>query len=54
GDYNEMATSRSYHPGGVNAALADGSVRFVVDDVALDLWQALGSINGGETIEGEF
>ncbi|MBN2292520.1 MAG: DUF1559 domain-containing protein [Pirellulales bacterium] len=52
GDYNEMATSRSYHPGGVNTAMADGSVRFVVDDVALDVWQALGSINGGEVVDG--
>ena len=35
-------TSRSYHPGGVNALLADGSVRFVKESVAGTLWRALG------------
>lgn len=40
--------ARSYHNGGVNAALADGSVRFVVNRVAPVVWIGLGSINGGE------
>jgi prepilin-type N-terminal cleavage/methylation domain-containing protein/prepilin-type processing-associated H-X9-DG protein len=43
-------TSRSYHPGGVNALLADGSVRFVKESVAGTLWRALGSVAGGEII----
>jgi prepilin-type processing-associated H-X9-DG protein len=46
-------SSRSRHPGGVNAALCDGSVRFVVNDVDLTVWQAASTINGGEAI-GEF
>jgi prepilin-type N-terminal cleavage/methylation domain-containing protein/prepilin-type processing-associated H-X9-DG protein len=38
----------SNHPGGVNVLLADGSVRFVRDSIALDAWRALGSRDGGE------
>ena len=34
-------TARSNHPGGVNAALADGSCRFVLDAIDLAAWQAL-------------
>ena len=33
----------SYHPGGVNVCLADGSVRFVRDSIDFAVWQALGS-----------
>jgi prepilin-type processing-associated H-X9-DG protein len=40
-------SASSYHPGGVNTALADGSVRFANDTVNLAVWQALGSIDGG-------
>ena len=42
--------ARSNHPVGVNAALADGSVRFVSDTVDIDAWHALGSIAGGEVV----
>jgi len=43
-------SARSYHPGGVNAARADGSVDFYSDSIDLALWQALASIDGGEPI----
>ncbi len=33
-------TARSDHPGGVNVAFADGSVRFISDTIPLDLWRA--------------
>jgi len=42
--------ARSYHNGGVNALLGDGSVRFVKDTIAGDAWRALGSIRGGEAL----
>jgi prepilin-type processing-associated H-X9-DG protein len=42
--------ARSYHSGGVNAVLADGSVRFITNSIIPAIFQALGSRNGGETI----
>jgi len=46
--------ARSYHPGGVNALLMDGSVRFVADTVDLATWQAIGSRAGGEAVSMDF
>ena len=49
-----IATSAaSFHEGGVQLALCDGSVRFVSENVDLGLWRAIGSRNGREPI-GEF
>ena len=48
-DGTEMYVSvRSYHPGGVNLGLADGSVRFVADSVDQEVFRALGSRDGEE------
>jgi len=38
----------SYHTGGVNACMADGSVRFFSDSIDFQLWRALGTRAGGE------
>ena len=46
-------TSRSYHPGGVNALLGDGSVKFVKGTVDGMVWRALGTVAGGEVVGGE-
>ncbi len=71
----------SFHPGGVNAAFVDGSVRFIKDSIdtwtidattgwplgvtrnvsvwqmgpgdKVGIWQALGSVNGGEIISSD-
>jgi type II secretory pathway pseudopilin PulG len=44
-------TSRSYHSGNlVNAALMDGSVRGIAGDVDRDVWRALATRNGDETV----
>ncbi|MDG3006943.1 DUF1559 domain-containing protein [Paludisphaera mucosa] len=43
-------TPRSYHAGGVNVGLADGSVRFIKDSIALQTWYALGTRSGGEVV----
>jgi len=48
-----LTSARSLHPGGVELALCDGSVRFVSETVDLTLWRALGSRSGGEVI-GEY
>ena len=44
-----LMSASSEHPGGVNVALADGSVRGVSETVSQDVWWALGTRNGGET-----
>lgn len=46
-------STRSHHNGGVNVALADGSVRFVTESVDLELWHNAGSIADHEPIRGE-
>jgi len=42
--------ARSCHPGGVNAATADGSVRWFASTVAAPTWRALGTRAGGEVL----
>jgi prepilin-type N-terminal cleavage/methylation domain-containing protein/prepilin-type processing-associated H-X9-DG protein len=46
-------TARSYHPGGVNALLADGSVRFIKSTVDAATWRSLGTVAGSEVISSE-
>jgi prepilin-type N-terminal cleavage/methylation domain-containing protein/prepilin-type processing-associated H-X9-DG protein len=41
----------SYHAGGVNVGLLDGSVRFVKDGVGRTTWWALATRSGGEVID---
>jgi prepilin-type N-terminal cleavage/methylation domain-containing protein/prepilin-type processing-associated H-X9-DG protein len=48
-----MNTANSYHPGGVNLLLCDGSVRFIKDSINLQTWRALGSRNGGEVVSSD-
>jgi prepilin-type N-terminal cleavage/methylation domain-containing protein/prepilin-type processing-associated H-X9-DG protein len=43
----------SFHPGGANVLLADGSVRFLKDSVALPTIWALGTRAGGEVISAD-
>jgi prepilin-type N-terminal cleavage/methylation domain-containing protein/prepilin-type processing-associated H-X9-DG protein len=38
----------SYHTGGANVCMADGSVRFVRDSIDYNLWRAVGTKAGGE------
>jgi prepilin-type N-terminal cleavage/methylation domain-containing protein/prepilin-type processing-associated H-X9-DG protein len=42
--------ARSRHAGGLQVALCDGSARFVSDQIALSLWQALSTSQGEEAI----
>ena len=41
---------RSFHPGEVNALLADGRLQSVKDSISLMTRQALGSMGGGEAV----
>lgn len=45
-----LIAARSYHVGGVNLLLTDGSVRFVSDNVGLGTWRALATVAGGEVL----
>ncbi len=40
----------SYHPGGVNAVLMDGSVRFFTDGIDLKVWRAFATRSGREVV----
>lgn len=41
-------TARSHHAGGVNALMADGSVRFVSDSIDIHIWRAAATRERGE------
>jgi prepilin-type processing-associated H-X9-DG protein len=40
----------SFHSGGANFMLADGSVTFISDSITLDLYRKLATVNGGEPV----
>jgi prepilin-type N-terminal cleavage/methylation domain-containing protein/prepilin-type processing-associated H-X9-DG protein len=46
----EHAAARSHHSGGVNACMADGSVRFFTNGIDPFTWRALGTRAGGEVL----
>ena len=46
-----VVSARSYHAGGVNASLVDGSVRFVSENIERHVFQAMGTRNGGEVVD---
>ncbi len=43
-------TSRSYHTGIVNVALADGSIRSISENIDINVWRALGTRAGSEVV----
>ncbi len=46
-------TSRSHHPGVVNALFADGSVHSIKNSINFQTWRALGTVGGGEVISSD-
>ena len=52
GRSGSVLTARSAHPGGVNVAMADASVRFVNDTVGVRIWRAIGSRDGSLGLPG--
>jgi prepilin-type processing-associated H-X9-DG protein len=46
-----MFASRSKHPGGVQLAMCDGSVRFMQNQVLINTWRALSTSEGSETAQ---
>jgi prepilin-type N-terminal cleavage/methylation domain-containing protein/prepilin-type processing-associated H-X9-DG protein len=49
-DSDHATGARSAHSGGVNAAMLDGSVRFISNSVSPLTWYGLFTINGGEVL----
>ncbi len=50
GGSRAFQTARSYHPGGVNVCLIDGSVRFINDTIEMETWLALLGMSRGQVI----
>jgi prepilin-type N-terminal cleavage/methylation domain-containing protein/prepilin-type processing-associated H-X9-DG protein len=51
--YYTMIGASSNHPGGVNVAFLDGSVRFVKDSVNPNTWWAIATKAGGEIVSSD-
>jgi prepilin-type processing-associated H-X9-DG protein len=54
GSHNKgLTAARSFHAGGVNLLLCDGSVRFVRESIQLGTWRAFATRDGGEVVRNE-
>ena len=51
GSLVNYSNAGSYHPGGVNVGMADGSVKFIKDSVSRNTWWSLGTKSNGEVID---
>jgi prepilin-type processing-associated H-X9-DG protein len=47
--YKITITARSFHPGMVHAAMLDGSVRPISNQIEIRLWSSLGSVDDADT-----
>ena len=52
GPTRAAVTSRSYHAGGVQSLLMDGSSRFVAESIDPTVWRAVATRAGGEVVSG--
>jgi prepilin-type N-terminal cleavage/methylation domain-containing protein/prepilin-type processing-associated H-X9-DG protein len=50
-DWGNTWSFRSRHPGGLQFALADGSVRFIPTAISLSVYRAMATIQGGEVVD---
>jgi prepilin-type N-terminal cleavage/methylation domain-containing protein/prepilin-type processing-associated H-X9-DG protein len=46
--FDTIVGSSSKHPGGVNVVFCDGSVKFIKNSIAINIWHALGTQDYGE------
>jgi prepilin-type N-terminal cleavage/methylation domain-containing protein/prepilin-type processing-associated H-X9-DG protein len=51
GALSNISNSNSYHPGGVNVTMGDGSVKFIKDSINQRTWWFLGTRANGEVID---
>ena len=47
--FSHKAARSRHGGGGVNVLMGDGTVRYVPNSIALAVWRAMGTMNGGET-----
>ena len=52
-EHDEFNVVSSYHPGGVNVGMADGSARFIKSSVSIPTWWALGTKGNGEVVSSD-
>jgi prepilin-type N-terminal cleavage/methylation domain-containing protein len=50
-DTRLILSARSMHPGGILSLFGDGSVHFISESIALDIWRNLGIPNDGNVID---
>jgi prepilin-type N-terminal cleavage/methylation domain-containing protein/prepilin-type processing-associated H-X9-DG protein len=43
----EKSAARSRHSGGINVSMCDSSLQFIADEIDLQTWKEMGSMNGG-------
>jgi len=53
GACSNISNADSYHPGGINGLMADGSVKFFKNTVNQRTWWSLGTIAGGEVLSSD-
>jgi len=53
GDQGAYAGARSRHPGGINALMGDGSVRFLKNSLSMPIWLALNTMASGEVLSAD-
>jgi prepilin-type N-terminal cleavage/methylation domain-containing protein/prepilin-type processing-associated H-X9-DG protein len=46
-----FSNAQSYHSGGVNVLMCDGSVKFIKDSINMQSWMALGTKANGEVVD---
>jgi prepilin-type N-terminal cleavage/methylation domain-containing protein len=49
----DMYAARSHHPGGVNAAMGDASVRFIKNSINVRTWRAISTTRGSEAVSAD-
>jgi prepilin-type N-terminal cleavage/methylation domain-containing protein/prepilin-type processing-associated H-X9-DG protein len=49
----DYVNASSFHPGGVNVGFADGSVKFVKNTIAMNIWWAVGTRANNEVISAD-
>jgi prepilin-type processing-associated H-X9-DG protein len=48
-----MMGASSFHPGGVNCLMMDGSVKFIKSSISFQTWFGIGTVNKGEIISSD-